>query len=74
MEAFDRTLRERSPLAIFVVAIFAVAAIGWLDFTSGIYLSFALFYLVPIGFVTVVRGSCPGDLDRGRVHDGRPGR
>jgi diguanylate cyclase (GGDEF)-like protein len=60
MEALDRTLRNRSPLAIFAVALVAVVGIGWVDFNSGIYLSFALFYLVPIGFVTAYAGRAPG--------------
>lgn len=62
MEALDRTFRERSPLTIFFVAVVVVAAIGWLDFSSGVYLSFALFYLVPIGFVTSYAGRSAGVL------------
>ena len=62
MDALDRTLRERSSLTIFIVALVIVAAIGWLDFASGVYLSFALFYLVPIGFVTSYSGRGSGIL------------
>ena len=62
MDALDRTLRERSSLTIFIVALVIVAAIGWLDFASGIFLSFALFYLVPIGFVTSYSGRGSGIL------------
>jgi len=29
MEVLDRTFRERSPLAIFVVAVLVLAGIGW---------------------------------------------
>ena len=56
MEHLRRTVAQRNPLTIFLVAVFAVGVIGWLDFSTGIYLSFALFYLVPIGFVTSFAG------------------
>jgi diguanylate cyclase (GGDEF)-like protein len=56
MEHLRRTVAQRPPLTIFLVAVFAVGVIGWLDFSTGIYLSFALFYLVPIGFVTSFAG------------------
>jgi diguanylate cyclase (GGDEF)-like protein len=56
MERLRQNVAQRTPLTIFLVALVVVAAIGWLDFASGIYLSFALFYLVPIGFVTSFAG------------------
>jgi diguanylate cyclase (GGDEF)-like protein len=36
---------------LFLAAIVVVAGIGWLDYASGVYLSFALFYLAPVGVV-----------------------
>ena len=62
MEVLDRTFRERSPLAIFVVAVLVVAGIGWVDYRSGVYLSFAFFYLLPIGVVTTYAGRTAGIL------------
>jgi diguanylate cyclase (GGDEF)-like protein len=56
MEYLRRTAAKRDPLTIFLVAVVAVAVIGWLDFSTGLYLSFALFYLIPIGFVTTFAG------------------
>ncbi len=56
MEHLRRTFAQRNPLTIFLVAVFVVGVIGWLDFSTGIYLSFALFYLVPIGVVTSFAG------------------
>lgn len=60
MERLRRTVAQRNPLTIFLVAVFAVGVIGWLDFSTGLYLSFALFYLVPIGVVTSVAGRAWG--------------
>jgi len=56
MERLRRTVAQRNPLTIFLVAVFTVGVIGWLDFSTGLYLSFALFYLVPIGVVTSFAG------------------
>jgi diguanylate cyclase (GGDEF)-like protein len=60
MEHLRRTVAQRNPLTIFLVAVFAVGVIGWLDFSTGLYLSFALFYLVPIGVVTSFAGRAWG--------------
>jgi diguanylate cyclase (GGDEF)-like protein len=60
MERLRRTVAQRNPLTIFLVAVFAVGVIGWLDFSTGLYLSFALFYLVPIGVVTSFAGRAWG--------------
>ena len=51
-----RDLAERSPLLLFLAAMLVVAGIGWLDYASGIYLSFALFYLAPVGLVASLSG------------------
>lgn len=56
MEHLRRAVARSNPLTIFLVAVFAVGVIGWMDFSTGIYLSFALFYLVPIGFVAWFAG------------------
>jgi diguanylate cyclase (GGDEF)-like protein len=56
MEPLRRIVAQRSPLTIFLVAVVAVGVIGWLDFSAGIYLSFAFFYLVPIGVVASFAG------------------
>jgi diguanylate cyclase (GGDEF)-like protein len=51
-----RDLAQRAPLVLFVAAVFVVGAIGWLDYATGVYLSFALIYLVPIGVVASFGG------------------
>jgi diguanylate cyclase (GGDEF)-like protein len=56
MGTWLRDLGERSPLTVFLAALLTVALIGWLDFASGIYLSFSLIYLVPVGIVASVCG------------------
>ena len=56
MNGPERFLRDRSAMTIFVVAMIAVAAIGWLDFVTGVRLSFGLFYLVPIAVATSYAG------------------
>ncbi|MEO8477409.1 MAG: GGDEF domain-containing protein, partial [Actinomycetota bacterium] len=38
---------------------------GWVDFLSGVYLSFALFYLAPVGFVTSYGGRTYGFITAG---------
>ena len=45
-------LFERLPTAgLLVGALALVASIGWLDYAAGTYLSFSLFYLLPVGIV-----------------------
>ena len=56
MSVPERFLRDRSAATIFVVAMVAVAAIGWLDFVTGVRLSFGLFYLVPVAVATTYAG------------------
>ena len=60
MNGPERFLRDRSAMTIFVVAMIAVAAIGWLDFVTGVRLSFGLFYLVPIAVATSYAGRAWG--------------
>jgi diguanylate cyclase (GGDEF)-like protein len=60
MHTVGRTLASRSPLAVFLAAVLMVGTIGWLDYRTGIYLSFALFYLAPIGLCTRYAGRAWG--------------
>jgi diguanylate cyclase (GGDEF)-like protein len=60
MNALDRFFARRRPTAILAMALVMAAAIGWIDFATGIYLSFALFYLVPVGLATVYAGRAYG--------------
>jgi diguanylate cyclase (GGDEF)-like protein len=56
MNLSERFLRDRSATTIFVVAMVVVAVIGWLDFITGVRLSFGLFYLLPIAVATTYAG------------------
>ena len=47
-------------MAILAMALVMAASIGWIDFATGVYLSFALFYLVPIGLATAYAGRTYG--------------
>jgi diguanylate cyclase (GGDEF)-like protein len=49
MNLFGRARAGNAPLAVFTASVAMVVAIGYLDYRSEVYLSFALFYLVPIG-------------------------
>jgi diguanylate cyclase (GGDEF)-like protein len=60
MNALDRFFARRSPMAVLAMALFAAAVIGSIDFATGVYLSFALFYLVPVGLATVYAGRAYG--------------
>jgi diguanylate cyclase (GGDEF)-like protein len=51
-----RDLARRSPLVVFLAAMALVGLLGWLDYMSGTYLSFALFYLVPVGLAATYAG------------------
>jgi diguanylate cyclase (GGDEF)-like protein len=60
MTALERFLRDRSATTIFVVALVLVAVIGWLDFVTGVRLSFGLFYLIPVAVATTYAGRAWG--------------
>jgi len=60
MNPLDRFFARRSPMVILAMALVLAAAIGWIDFATGVYLSFALFYLVPIGLATAYAGRAYG--------------
>lgn len=60
MKALDRFFARRTSAAILAMALVMAALIGWIDFATGVYLSFALFYLVPVGLTTVYAGRAYG--------------
>ncbi len=60
MEWLDRFLTGRSRVAPFAVALAMIIAIGWIDTSAGLYLSFSLFYMVPIALATWGAGRGPG--------------
>ena len=60
MKELDRFFTRRTPAAILAMALLMAAAIGWIDHSTGVYLSFALFYLVPIGIATAYAGRSYG--------------
>lgn len=55
-------LEERSTAFRSLVAYCAVLLIGFLDYLSGYQVSFAIFYLLPIGYVAWSLGKRPGVL------------
>jgi diguanylate cyclase (GGDEF)-like protein len=56
MDSLGRTRAGYPPMVVFVAAVVVVCAIGYLDYRSQVYLSFALFYLVPIAVCTRYAG------------------
>ncbi len=60
MNALDRSFARRSPVAILGVALVMAVAIGWIDFATGVYLSFALIYLAPVLLATAYAGCAYG--------------
>src|ERR1700675_4970212 len=62
MERVERILGRVSPAVIIVVALLVVLAIGLLDGVTGVSLSFALFYLIPIMAVVWACGRTLGLL------------
>jgi diguanylate cyclase (GGDEF)-like protein len=56
MDIVGRMRAGTAPLAVFTASVAMVVAIGYLDYRSEVYLSFALFYLLPIAVATRYAG------------------
>src|SRR2546425_295378 len=61
MEPSSPLSPERKAI-VLLLAFVMVLAIGWIDQRTGLYLSFALFYLLPIGIVAWILGRWSGLL------------
>ena len=62
VQALNRTLKSLPRVAIFAVALLAVAAIGVPDYLIGLEVSFSFFYLFPVGFSSWYGGKVTGTL------------
>jgi two-component system NtrC family sensor kinase len=59
---FARLVANWPKPAIMVLLLAMVAAVGWVDYLTGVELSVSLLYLVPIAFATWVAGRSPGNV------------
>jgi diguanylate cyclase (GGDEF)-like protein len=60
MHRIHRALNALPPAVILIVAAALVVGVGVLDQATGLYLSFALFYLLPVGLATWFCGRAAG--------------
>ena len=60
MERVSKSFADASKIVVVVGALAAISMIGWIDRLTGAYLSFVLFYLMPVGAIAWLYGRRTG--------------
>ena len=62
LHRLDRGLRGGSRTLLSALILFLIATVGYLDFVTGVDISFSIFYLVPVSLAAWYLGRLPGQM------------